>query len=499
MADITLSSAVRRNLLSLQNTAMMMGKTQQRLATGKKVNSALDNPTNFFTAASLSSRSKDLGRLLDNVGNAIQTLEAADNGIKGITRLVESAQSTARQALQSPEAIITPASSVGSTIAVAGVNGSATAPAGITGSFIFATTTNVNASIEITTDGKSLTQIANEISALPDITATVAQDASTGTFRIEIVVANTETFSVKNGVGTAASQLGIYKPTASVTAQNGIYIDMNVPGNPNTNIASLADATIAIFDIEIDGTITTINLTGEESISEIATLINNVAGVKATVEPDGPAGSFRLKIVADDGVDALKITDTTGTSAATLGINGDSDVLKSIAPSAARQSFEKEFNDLLKQIDQLSKDAGFNGNNLLNLADLKVIFNENGTSALTIIGADVTTLGMNLHPAAFDAFQSNSSIEGTLNAVEAALTTLRSQASSFGSNLSVVQTRQDFTRQMISTLETGAANLTLADINEEGANMLALQTRQQLSITALSMASQADQSVLNLF
>ena len=100
MADITLSKAVRSNLLNLQSTATQLGKTQERLATGLKVNSALDNPTNFFTASSLNSRAGDLGRLLDAVGNATQTLEAADNGLSAITKLVESAQATARQALQ---------------------------------------------------------------------------------------------------------------------------------------------------------------------------------------------------------------------------------------------------------------------------------------------------------------------------------------------------------------------------------------------------------------
>ena len=100
MSDITLSAGVRQNLLTLQSTADMMATTQNRLATGKKVNSALDNPTNFFTSQSLSARANDLGNLLDGIGNAIKTIEAADNGITAITKLVESAQSTARQALQ---------------------------------------------------------------------------------------------------------------------------------------------------------------------------------------------------------------------------------------------------------------------------------------------------------------------------------------------------------------------------------------------------------------
>ena len=100
MAETILSSSVRSNLLSLQNTADLLGKTQERLATGLKVSSALDDPSAFFTASSLNNRAGDLNRLLDSVGLAVQTLEAADAGISAITNLVEGAQASARQALQ---------------------------------------------------------------------------------------------------------------------------------------------------------------------------------------------------------------------------------------------------------------------------------------------------------------------------------------------------------------------------------------------------------------
>src|SRR5215204_135383 len=101
MADITLTAGVRQNLLSLQQTADMMALTQNRLATGKKVNSALDNPINFFTSQSLSNRASDLSSLLDGISNATQTLQAADNGITSLTKLVKSAQALAKQAQQS--------------------------------------------------------------------------------------------------------------------------------------------------------------------------------------------------------------------------------------------------------------------------------------------------------------------------------------------------------------------------------------------------------------
>src|SRR5262249_35961630 len=100
MSDITLSAGVRANLLSLQNTAQLMQTTQNRLATGKKVNSALDNPLNFFTSQNLNSRSSQLSALLDSMSNGIQTIQAANNGLTSITSTVQSMQSTLNQALQ---------------------------------------------------------------------------------------------------------------------------------------------------------------------------------------------------------------------------------------------------------------------------------------------------------------------------------------------------------------------------------------------------------------
>src|SRR5258706_7142601 len=103
MSDIVLSNAVRQNLLALQSTAHLMSVTQNRLATGKKVNSALDNPTNFFTSQALSTRASDLNALLDSIGQAQKTLEAADKGLSALTKLVESAKSIAQQARQAPQ------------------------------------------------------------------------------------------------------------------------------------------------------------------------------------------------------------------------------------------------------------------------------------------------------------------------------------------------------------------------------------------------------------
>ena len=164
--------------------------------------------------------------------------------------------------------------------------------------------------------------------------------------------------------------------------------------------------------------------------------------------------------------------------------------------------------DLRTQIDELAKDSGFNGVNLLAGDQVSLVFNEktgSNQSKMTIQGSALTAdnLGIsqagNTQLATQFNFQNDLDLEKATEALTGALTSLKSLSSTFGSQLSVAQTRQDFTKEMANTLTIGADNLVLADSNEEGAKLLALNTRQQLSQTALSLASQADQSVLRLF
>jgi flagellin-like hook-associated protein FlgL len=128
-----------------------------------------------------------------------------------------------------------------------------------------------------------------------------------------------------------------------------------------------------------------------------------------------------------------------------------------------------------------------------------VTFNEDGSSSLQIAGVTFSATGLGLTSVSGAGFQSDANVQAALAQIDTATATLRTQASKFGSNLSIVQARQDFTKNLISVLQVGADQLVLADTNEEGANMLALQTRQQLSTVALSLAAQADQNVLRLF
>jgi flagellin-like hook-associated protein FlgL len=151
----------------------------------------------------------------------------------------------------------------------------------------------------------------------------------------------------------------------------------------------------------------------------------------------------------------------------------------------------------------LAEDSGYKGINFLQTGSLTVSFNADGTNSIYLEGFNgcagaAATDGLQIEVAAGD-WAANTNIDAAITELDAAKTTLRTEAKELSSNLSIITTRQDFTNKMINTLEDGVANLTNADMNEEGANMLMLQTRQALGTTSLSMASQAAQSVLRLF
>jgi flagellin-like hook-associated protein FlgL len=190
------------------------------------------------------------------------------------------------------------------------------------------------------------------------------------------------------------------------------------------------------------------------------------------------------------------------------GIDGISNLIQQAQGLAAsarsanatdRAALASQFDALRTQIDQLASDSSYRGTNFLAAnSSLVVSFNEANTSTLTISGFDASTAGLGIGAAA-NAWVADTDIDAAVTSLNSALTTLRTQAKTLSSNNGVVTARQDFTTNMINTLTTGADQLVAADPNEESANMLALQTRQQLGIVALQLSSQAQQSVLRLF
>jgi flagellin-like hook-associated protein FlgL len=212
------------------------------------------------------------------------------------------------------------------------------------------------------------------------------------------------------------------------------------------------------------------------------------------VRKDGMAEAISMVKAADTGIKAI-----TSLIEAAKGVAGAALATSDINE---RSTYTGTFNTLLSQISQLASDSGYRGTNLLTAGSQTVEFGQRTDSAtLQISGFNATADGLTAQSATANAWSvsGNSAINSSSSELESALSYLRAKSSSLSANLSVVTTRQDFTNSMINTLQTGADNLTLADTNEEGANMLMLQTRQNLGITSLSMASQAAQAVLRLF
>lgn len=246
-------------------------------------------------------------------------------------------------------------------------------------------------------------------------------------------------------------------------------------------------------------------------------------GLKVQTALDDPIAYFAAQGHTQRASDLAMRKDEMGEAIQTIkaannGIEGLTDMLsslKSIAQSAlsaegtdAINSLETQYNTIIGQINDLVDDSFYKGINLLSDEDITVNFDELGNSTLTVSGFDASASGLGLNTAIATNDWVSATTAGTadtvavnadIDLIDTALTTLRTETKSLSNNLSVITIREDFTDNMINTLEEGAANLTLADLDEEGANLLMLQTRQALAQTALSITSQAAQGVLRLF
>jgi hypothetical protein len=189
-----------------------------------------------------------------------------------------------------------------------------------------------------------------------------------------------------------------------------------------------------------------------------------------------------------------------GSAASSFGIaTSTNPVATVVTPNATRATLQANFNSLLTQIDQLAGDSSYNGVNLLNGDNLVVDFNPDGTSSLTIAGVKDSSTGLGLSQLNNSEFQDDNTISGIVTNLNNAISTVQAQTETFGTNSGTITTRQTFENALINTLQTGASNLVAADQNQESANLLTEQTQQQLEISALSIANQANQSVLKLF
>jgi flagellin len=386
MANISLSAGVRSNLIALQSTASMLTETQGRLATGKKVNSALDNPLNFFTSQGLSNRANALTALGDGISNGIKTVQAANKGLENISKAIESANGIIAQA----EAAGTAVNVVKGTASVTG----ATAFAGAASDALVLIDTKTNATTRINL--ASATTVQNVVDAVNNGTG--------GAFTAAIV----------DGKFQVTANGGSTNPV-SAQVQNGATID----NAKNT------------------------------------TLLGGTTAVTSTIDTD---------------VSQAKLT-----------------------------SYAEQLNKVFKSIKETAGDSGYNGVNLLKTgSNLRVNFNENGSSKEELSGRSFDAASLGLNDIAVTASATLDDLQAFKAALGAAGDTIESFQSELSTSLSVMQNRENFSKGMKDILQTGADNLVNADPNEEAAKLLALQTRQSLSQSALSLANQADQSVLQL-
>jgi flagellin len=662
------SRRVSKCPLSLQSTAALLATTQNDLSTGNKVNSALDNPTSYFTAAALNNRASDINSLLDGIGNGVQVLQAANTGITSLQSLVSSAQSVANQVLQTPvgystksnvatsaitgatannllgtgtgytdatfaggAATATTTTAFGNVARAAGVQlntGTSGATAATTATLISALTDGTTTTAPVATDnfivnGVTITFVATGAAASVDAThKTIGLDQTLGALATEIdsVSGNTTNassatggkFNLNTGVandlvlaaGSSAGTLAALGLTAGTTARSGGVTTPALAGG--TLLSGTAGTTGALSSafatndtLTVDGHTLTFVASGASGANQInigdtvTTLLSKIdglsggtgssiaggiislhtgttngilsvtssnaaalaalglgTGVSQAAGGSSPALTGKtLTIGATGGGTATSITfgtgvgqisslnqlntalvgnnlqatiDTTGVISVTTSNNAAASTIGTIGGTAAGAGFAfnglvgaaavadpnaqatrtgliAQYNNILHQIDTTSQDSSFNGINLLQGDTLNLTFDETGKSTLAIQGVTFNTAGLGLSAltSGTDFLDSNSAnkVLASLNNVS---TTLRSEASNLGSNLSIVQIRQDFSKNLINVLQTGASNLTLADTNQEAANSQALSTRQSIAVSALALANQSQQSVLQL-
>lgn len=572
---VALTASMRSNLLSLKNTQKMFDKTQDRLSTGYKVNSAMDNPSSYFTAQSLNSRADDLSSLLDSIGQAISTLQTADEGITSLQDFVEQAKSIAnsardtanvsastkstikfdKDALKSQKVVgkAIPNATAGDTMVIrygdstkitgttnvqedtllsgieldklaAGdasikvdgkeykiVTDAATENKMVTGSYakdsIFEVTEAANDGTKTTykavdADGNEITWEKAETAAsiaigkfakagdafdrtvtedgkttmtMPEFTEDATATAATATMADAATIYVKSTADLEEFAKVLETMIGSDKFSASIVDGNMVFATKDTTSIEITGKFKDAFGMDEGAAISVDAT---------DTAESLRQKIDKLEGIAAEFDNDG-----RLVIKSEQGDDMV----ISGALAEKLGVNG-----AVTNGNNERATYASQFNKVLIQINELVQDTSYKGINLLKGDDLTVVFNESRTSNLELKGVTFDAQGLGFTDA-INEWKDTDSIDTALDQINKATSLLRAQASEFGQNLSTVQIRQDFTENMINNLQTGADKLTLADMNEESANLLALQTRQQLATNSLSMANQAAQSVLSLF
>jgi flagellin-like hook-associated protein FlgL len=441
---------MKNALTSLQDLQENIKSTNNRLATGKKVNSALDNALNFFVADSFSAKARGLQSIQDNIGLGLNVLKQTDKALSSMRASLDQAEGTLRAALNT-----------------AGTN----ARMASTFTFRNATTGVADASVNFFEAAGGTAQ--NRLQSGDSFTINIVTLNSAGG-----IVGTLGTATVTGGTATVQSVID----TINTTAAGGL----NVAGQSNRVTAYLNDAGNLVVENTLSG--------NDTSGNTYAIRINmtNATGTAAnTLDVFGFSGA----------VGANTSVITTGTATQSVVMAGSS------TQQETRRAAAASFREVLSQIRNTALDAGYNGTNLLQGDFMRIGFNEEQTTSVTTQGRrlDAAAVGFSLDNVGAQSgdavrdFQGDREITNALAKIRSAKSTISGLQATFATNANILTNRQDFNNATIKNFNDGADLLTLADINEEGANLTSLQTRQQLSITALSLANQSDQAILRLF
>jgi flagellin-like hook-associated protein FlgL len=384
-----MTTGMRSNLQALQQTNVLQEATMNRLATGKRVNTALDNATSFFTALSHKNRANDLLSFKDAIGESIQTIKAADTAIAGITKLIEGAKALAADAKGAVSQ-----SATSQTLTISGITG---------------------------------------------LTAASTLDIGGTTFTAVLSATSQSVGDQKFYIGATAAELAANLAFAINTKGESMPMSATVSGAVLT-IKRDSAATMVATDIDIGGA---------------------TAGAVMTESVIGSGAELTAKVA--------------------------------------------KYASFITQINDMQNDAFYKGKNLLGGAssttnDMTVRFGNNHTLAVASFDAKASG-DLSLYATAGNGtgWGTETLIDADITKMDAALSTLRIKSADLSSNLAIISARDEWITSIAETLSAGADKLTLADANEEGANLLMLQTRQSISTSALSMSAQAAQSVLRLF
>jgi flagellin len=486
--DISLTAGMRSNLLSLQNTVALLNRTQSRLSTGNKVNSALDNPTSFFASQALTSRASVIDGLKDAMGQAIQTVTAADKGISAITTMIEQAKAlaqTAQSATQSATGAVSltvgtvnagTASTVDLTIAAGMTYGDTVVFGGVTFTATSAVSSGTQFQVTVTAANNAASLAAAIGTSVTGYTATNAG----------AVVNFSRVDSANDPKNMVAADVVASAHGTSATHAGTVGETITLGGVTFTATFNAADATATQFYVGTSAAATATNLAAAITANSTLTTAGFVVSAASAV--------ITLSKEVAGVPTAISTTDITGTHA---------DITAANIPGATAElkSLQDQYNEMRTQISALAEDSGYKGKNLLSAtaASRSLVVQFEG-STLTVSGFNATATGLGISAATWATAPIDiTKIAGDITKLTAASDTVRQNSSVLAGNLSIITVRQDFSTNMINALVDGANKLTLADTNEEGANMLMLQTRQSLGTTALSLSSQAAQAVLRLF